>query len=578
MSSVVLETPPPPACVKEEQHTSFTLSYREVKCGYRPTQSFGLSIIFHQLGLLAILFLPAHLAFMRVPPATNSVLVAERQATTLYLPTLGGGSEGSGGVGGGSGQQGNVSSGLRARSHRGFAYPGPQPMVSNPPGATIGIQTILQPSLENLPLLKRYLPLPNIVKPAEAADPEPAKTVLSVKAGRLAIHPAADRPIDAPKITLPAGVTSIPNLATSSPVLPQKSETKPSAPDPPEVSEVLTTGLRAEKGLLVMNAVPPPPDLSAPIPRAQARGLFAVSPAEATVIADPAAGAKAGESTSSDAGSGNPSDISKGDALAETASGGSGGDHTPAASGNGSGGHYGTGHGSGLNGASGGSGGGRGELSGSGVGTGSGTSLGSGTGAGRAPGAGGFPGMTIQGGRYGNSDTGNLHPSLAPRGQTSYGMTIVSTASSGGGLPDIGVFQNEKVYTVYLDMRANDEDNAPSWTLQYAVLQPQSIVPGTNGHSGRIQRVPTPPYAMLKEIPEFTPELRRKYAHRVIVASAIMNTEGKLEQVSIPQSSDNELAGPLAAALGNWMFQPAQVDGQPVSLKVLLGIRFSVPR
>jgi hypothetical protein len=85
-------------------------------------------------------------------------------------------------------------------------------------------------------------------------------------------------------------------------------------------------------------------------------------------------------------------------------------------------------------------------------------------------------------------------------------------------------------------------------------------------------------YAMLKEIPEFTPELLRKYAHKVIVASAIMNTSGKLEQVSIPQNSEDALVGPLLAALSHWLFQPAQIDGQPVSLKILLGIRFSAPR
>ena len=39
-------------------------------------------------------------------------------------------------------------------------------------------------------------------------------------------------------------------------------------------------------------------------------------------------------------------------------------------------------------------------------------------------------------------------------------MTITSTASSGGGLPDVGVFRNEKVYTVYLDMQAGDGDRA----------------------------------------------------------------------------------------------------------------------
>lgn len=40
----------------------------------------------------------------------------------------------------------------------------------------------------------------------------------------------------------------------------------------------------------------------------------------------------------------------------------------------------------------------------------------------------------------------------------------------------------------------------------------------------------------------------------------------------------NALVGPLLAALSHWLFQPAQIDGQPVSLKILLGIRFSAPR
>ena len=50
-------------------------------------------------------------------------------------------------------------------------------------------------------------------------------------------------------------------------------------------------------------------------------------------------------------------------------------------------------------------------------------------------------------------------------------MTIASTAESGGGLPDLGVFAKEKVYTVFLDMRVNSGDRTPSWTLQYARLR-----------------------------------------------------------------------------------------------------------
>ena len=155
----------------------------------------------------------------------------------------------------------------------------------------------------------------------------------------------------------------------------------------------------------------------------------------------------------------------------------------------------------------------------------------------------------LQGGRYGN--TGNMQAKVEPRRQISYNMNIVSTTSSGGGLPELGVFQNEKVYTVYLDMRANDEDPTPSWTPQYAVLQPAAGDPGVP--SGRIQGTPTPPYAMLKVVPEFTPELVRKCARRLIVASATMDVSGKARSgvgAAEPGKSTRRPAGGDAQTLG----------------------------
>jgi hypothetical protein len=153
-------------------------------------------------------------------------------------------------------------------------------------------------------------------------------------------------------------------------------------------------------------------------------------------------------------------------------------------------------------------------------------------------------------------------------------MTITSTASSGGGLQDFGVFENQKVYTVYLDMRSSDEDKAPSWTLQYAVEQP-SATDVANGNSTRMYGTPTPPYAMLKEIPQLPHELASKYAHRLIVVSAIMNTTGKLEQISVRQTPDAQLNAALTEALNAWSFQPSAIDGKAVALKVLFGIRLA---
>jgi hypothetical protein len=551
------------------------LSFREIGYGYRSGRSLGFSVILHQIVLLAVVFFPSHYILVRsveaVPPRLDRVVPIDK---TLYLPTLGGGSEGAGKTGGGAGSEEELSSGIRARSQRGFAYPGPQPIVSDPPRAVLGIQTILQPSLNNPPLLRRFVPLPNIAQPTEVAVADPPKPVIKVLAGKLELRPSVDKPIPAPKITLPvAAASQAPALDASEPVVPGLLlPAKPPVPSPAQLSEV-SVDRRGQTGLLVLNAVPPPPDVPRNIPRAEARSLFAVASGEVTMIADPGAASKGGGLPSMAAGTGTPADVASGDALAEAAAGGS--SKNSSGSGSGNLGRYGSGMGSGLNPAEKGTGSSRGTTAGGGTGSGAGTTLGSGKGAGSAAGTGGFPGITISGGRYGNGDATGLHASLTPHRQTSYAMNITSTASSGGGLPDLGVFNNEKVYTVYLDMKADDEDHAPSWILQYAVLQPPSNPAGT---STRIQGTPTPPYAMLKQIPEFAPDVLRKYAHKLIFARAIMAAAGNLEQITLQQNSDTQLASPLVEALGHWMFQPAQIDGKPVPLKIVLGIRLAPSR
>src|SRR5512135_998343 len=170
MGSVLLEIPPrelpEPRLVTEPP-----LHYREVRSGYRPSWSLACSFFAHlfafvvviTLSLLPVVVQPAHVN-------QEKKLEVLRSSEILYLPTLGGGSEGVGRSGGAAGSGGPSSSGLRARSQRGFAYPGPQPVVSNPPHATLGIQTVLQPSVPNPKISHRYLPLPNIVRPAPPAD------------------------------------------------------------------------------------------------------------------------------------------------------------------------------------------------------------------------------------------------------------------------------------------------------------------------------------------------------------------------------------------------------------------------
>jgi hypothetical protein len=538
-------------------------AFLEIGYGYQPGRSSAFSAVCHVIAILLIAFSSTRLAYMHAAEVVPPKLVPLK-IDPLYLPELGGGSEGGGREGGGSGTHTEASNGLRARSHRGFAYPGPQPLVSAPPMAKLGIQTILRPNLQNPPILHQNFPLPNLAIAAPPPPPEPPKAVMKVDNGRLAIRPL-QKIVTAPRLNLPtASTSSLPQLASAEPVMPQAPPPKP-VPAPARTSDVPASS-REKQGLLVLNAIPPPPDAMARVPLGEARSLFAVSPAESTVIAEPSAGTTSGGSSAKASGNGTPSDNPAGDAIADLASGG-GAELSGETSGRGSGSNYGSGRGRGVNPVSVGSSTGRGSASGTGTGGGTTTALGSGGGAGNSPGGGSFPGISIRGGNYGNGSP-SIHTSV-PRIQTSYSMTITSTASSGGGLQDYGVFHNEKVYTVYLDMRSSNDEPASSWTLQYALLQP------TDPSAIRIIGVPSPPYATLRQVPSLTADLASTCSKKLIVVSAILNTNGKLEQILVKKTPDPQVNTVVTDALSNWLFQPSQIQGNPVALKIMLGIRLA---
>jgi hypothetical protein len=84
-------------------------------------------------------------------------------------------------------------------------------------------------------------------------------------------------------------------------------------------------------------------------------------------------------------------------------------------------------------------------------------------------------------------------------------------------LPDFGVFQNQKVFTVYLDMCATDDVTAPFWTLQYAVLQPapdpvqRRVEPDSRSADAALRNA--------EAGPKLTPELAAICARKLIVIS-----------------------------------------------------------
>jgi hypothetical protein len=544
------------------------LTFPEIKPGYRAGWSLASSVIVHELvvfGVLLLSLIPLHIG---PPTATqmSEVLHLSPADKIVYLPTIGGGSEGN--------RQGSRQDRALPRTAapvlggKGFNYPGPQPVVSDPPNALNASQTLLQPALKTLSILRKFVPLPNMVEMAKA-EPAPTREVIIVKSSPLAVPPPS-APIlkaDAPKLSLPASTASIPTLSTPEalPTLAKPAE----RPAPPQIVELpnMPARGRATKTLVALSPIPAPPDLPMNLPAGEARGQFAIS-LEPTVAAPRAApGASSAGVGSQIAGLGNRSDDSAADAASVRAGTFGIGAGAPLALANAGGAIRETGkvHESGEGGTK--INAGQGLGSGIGVGTGAATSSGSGAGAGRGAGTGGFSGITIQGGRYGNSGGADLRPSIQP--SMSYAMTIVSTARSGGGLADYGVFSNEKVYTVFLNMKESPADPSPSWTLQYAVVEELS---GDFGARSENQKNVLPPVPLVKPMPQIPALLLHKYPRSQVVISAILDRQGRLEQMSVKQTPDIGLVPSILAALGHWAFKPAEIDGQRVAIRVLLGI------
>ena len=144
-------------------------------------------------------------------------------------------------------------------------------------------------------------------------------------------------------------------------------------------------------------------------------------------------------------------------------------------------------------------------------------------------------------------------------------MTVVSTASSGGGLEDFGVFADQRIFTVYIPMKRSPEEEDPTWTLQYGLLNDDS------GSVSGDQQV-LAPSPVMRDWPQTPPDLEKKYSHRQVVIYAVVSKEGKVSEVAVKQTPDRRVSDPIAHAFAKWVFRPAQLNGRPVAVKVLIGI------
>src|SRR5256885_1641550 len=307
---------PAPARTRSETIPSFTT----FKFGYLPGRGLLYSIIGHEVAMFGIFLLITY----GFPSFRSQKLIVGSQSAQshlIYLPEVGGGAEGQKSPGGGRSKP-ERSSAAPARASKGFAYPGAQAILSDPPNPTNAFQTVLRPLMVHPEPLKKLVPLPNIVQMAETRLPS---ALLAPKAAMPQFH-AAPQPIrvkrdsnlhrnakwnvpvtDTPQLLAKA---EMPKLAAAERPLPQgpKVEPKPeeqkkeveekpvpaplkvaaekhaekpekqaAPPSTAQVAKLEMHGKSAEP-LLSLSPMPLPTGSKAKVPAGEARGKFAIAP------------------------------------------------------------------------------------------------------------------------------------------------------------------------------------------------------------------------------------------------------------------------------------------------------------
>lgn len=476
-------------------------------------------------------------------------------------------------------------------------FKGAQHIVSDTPDADNSVQTILQPDLQNPPRLHAPIPVPSIVKIASPQRPP------SLSAPRLSadVHVAAP-PTPAPLTTPPMPVVQHVEINTvtltsqatlvDSPKLPvfatagrsytpPKQQPPPPSPPSPTASAPVVSAAASPSpappalmakpnvgqdahNLLVANAVDVQSEQSKELlAEVEIHGRFEVSsnPRLAGVGASSPSESKTASGSGSGSGKGAGASRAKGSGTASGAGSGSGGrtGSGAAAGGRGEGHDAGTGKGT-----AGGSGHGTAGASGSGAGTGNSNGSGSGNGNGNSPSP--FGGMTITGGVHtgvGSALGGHRDVDSPKHEHGSYGMTIISSGASGGGLRDFGVFNDGPVYTVYIDVSSLGIQGT-RWSLQYGVSREIRLA-----HPGVLL---SPPFPETQKLPHLPPALVASNVGRLVVVQAMLTPDGALDSIHVLQTPDERFNEPLVASLGRWTFQAASIGSEKVPVKILLGV------
>ena len=76
--------------------------------------------------------------------------------------------------------------------------------------------------------------------------------------------------------------------------------------------------------------------------------------------------------------------------------------------------------------------------------------------------------------------------------------------------------------------------------------------------------------------PEYPSKMKQRGISGVVALAVEIDETGAVTSCSVSKSSNPEFDQPAMDAVKNWKFKPAQKDGNPVKVRIVIPIKFSI--
>ncbi len=122
---------------------------------------------------------------------------------------------------------------------------------------------------------------------------------------------------------------------------------------------------------------------------------------------------------------------------------------------------------------------------------------------------------------------------------------------------------------------APDGEDAP---YLFLVIEPEATGPQLESPDGPLYGDLTSPRVIEKIAPSYTEEARKNRTMGTVIVRTIIAEDGSIEDVEVLKGQPDGLSEAAVAAVRQWRFEPATLDGKPVSVYYNLTINFRLAK